>query len=130
MPIEKEILDFIRRLNDCWTKGNPADLNNYFHHNMVAITPTDKKRLEGRDACVAGWTNFAQNARIHHWKESGHKVQVYGVAAVVTYYFDISFDMGRPDHQHEWPGHVYSGSRSRAVAGGGRPVFAQCLIHA
>jgi len=51
---------------------------------MVAITPTDKLRREGKEACVAGWKEFAQNAKIHYWKEIDPKIHVYGNAAVVT----------------------------------------------
>ena len=92
--MEKEILEFVRAMNRCWTAGDPSELKNYFHKDMVAITPTGRYRLEGREACVAAWSSFARNARIHTWKERDHKIQVYGSAAVVTYYYDISFDMG------------------------------------
>jgi hypothetical protein len=36
--MKNEILEFIENLNKCWTNGNPEDLNNYFHENMVAIS--------------------------------------------------------------------------------------------
>lgn len=91
---EKEVLKFIQDMNRCWTESKPEDLNNYFHTNMVAITPTDKNRLEGKAACMAGWTVFAKNTKIHSWKEREHKIQLYENTAIVTYYFDISFSMG------------------------------------
>jgi Domain of unknown function (DUF4440) len=94
MSIENDILAFIKKMNECWTKGNPQDLENYFHQSMVAITPTDKKRLDGKTACVTGWSKFAKNAKINLWKEYDHKIQIYGNTAVVTYYFDINFEMG------------------------------------
>jgi ketosteroid isomerase-like protein len=81
-------------MNKCWTEGNPDELNNYFHENMVSITPIDKNRLEGRTACVAGWSAFAKNATIHSWNERDHKIQLFGDTAIVTCYFDISFSMG------------------------------------
>jgi hypothetical protein len=93
-PIRRDVWQTLRALNDAWTKGNPDDLIGYFHPNMVAITATDRERLEGREACVAGWKHFAQAARIHHWRELEPRIQVYGHTAVVTYYFDMSFDMG------------------------------------
>jgi ketosteroid isomerase-like protein len=34
----------LRRLNDAWTKGDGKDLKNFFHKDMVAITPTDRNR--------------------------------------------------------------------------------------
>lgn len=94
MSIENDILEFIKKMNECWTKGNPQELENYFHQSMVAITPTDKKRLDGKTACVNGWSAFAKNTKINLWKEYDHKIQIYGNTVVVTYYFDINFEMG------------------------------------
>ncbi len=90
---ENEILEFIQSMNRCWTKGDPNDLKKYFHEKIVAITPSDKERLEGRDVCIAAWAAFAQNTKIHSWLEREHKIQLFGETAIVTYYFDISFDM-------------------------------------
>lgn len=84
----------LRSLNDAWAKGKPDDLKNYFHKDMVAITATERERLEGREACFTSWNNFVKAAKIHYWKELEPKIQIYGNTAVVTYYFDMSFDMG------------------------------------
>jgi ketosteroid isomerase-like protein len=92
--VEREVWKTVRELNDTWTKGNPEELKNYFHVDMVALTPTDKNRREGREACVADWVEFAKAAKIHSWKEIDPKIQIYGDVAVVTYYFDISFEKG------------------------------------
>ena len=93
-PIKQEVWNSLRALNDAWTKGNLNDLKNYFHKNMVAITATDRERLEGKEACFTSWNNFAKAAKIHHWNELEPRIQIYGTTAVVTYYFDMSFDMG------------------------------------
>lgn len=94
---QEQIWKVIQEMNRKWTVENNADeLKNYFHKDMVAITPTNQERIEGREKCVAGWKNFIKNAKIHLWKESEPKIQVYGKDefAIVTYYFDMSFDMG------------------------------------
>ncbi len=93
-PIKQEIWATVRAMNDAWTKGNPDDLAKFFHHDMVAITPTDRKRLDGEAACIAGWKGFCNAARIHRWEEIDPVIHVYGNSAVVAYYFDMSFDMG------------------------------------
>lgn len=64
-PMKREVWETVCRLNDCWTKGDARDLVNFFHRDMVAITPTDRSRREGREACVAGWAGFAAAAQIH-----------------------------------------------------------------
>lgn len=92
-PVQQEIWVTIRALNDAWTQGNPDDLANYFHRNMVAITTTDRLRRESGADCIAGWKAFADATRIHCWQEIDPVIHVYGDAAVVVYYFDIAFDM-------------------------------------
>lgn len=93
-PIKQDIWATVRAMNDAWTKGNPDDLAAYFHRDMVAITATDRHRIDGGAACIAGWKAFANAARIHRWEEVDPVIHVYGDAAVVAYDFDMSFDMG------------------------------------
>jgi hypothetical protein len=96
-PSELAIWETIQAMNLCWTCGDSSELarlNEYFHDSMVAITQTDKLRLEGKQACFDGWTNFSRNANITAWKEIDPKIEIYGDTAVVTYYFQISFEMG------------------------------------
>lgn len=75
-------------------KATPDDLTKFFHRDMIAITATDRNRLDGGAACVAGWKGFCSAARIHRWEEIDPVIHVYGNSAVVVYYFDMSFDMG------------------------------------
>lgn len=69
-PIQQDIWRTVRAMNDAWTKGNPDDLVNFFHPNMVAITATDRLRRLGQAECLDGWKDFAQAATIHHWTET------------------------------------------------------------
>lgn len=93
-PVKQEIWATVRAMNDAWTRGNPDDLVHYFHPDMLAITPTDRNRLEDGAACIAGWKGFCAMARIHRWQEQEPVIRVYGDSAVVAYYFDMSCDMG------------------------------------
>jgi hypothetical protein len=95
-PVKQEIWTTLRALNDCWTKGNPDELVNFFHRNMVAITPNNPKRVDGGSECVAGWKGFAKAAHIQRWEEIDPVIHVYGNAAVVVYYYDMSFEMKGP----------------------------------
>lgn len=90
---EQEALAFVTALNETWTKGDGSGLVDYFHPDMVAITATDREILHGRQACLASWQGFARAATIHHWREVDPKVRIFGDTAIVTYYFDMSFDM-------------------------------------
>ncbi|MBF0311301.1 MAG: nuclear transport factor 2 family protein [Magnetococcales bacterium] len=93
-PAKEAVWRTIRALNEAWTKGRPDDLADYFHRDMVALTPTDRHRLDGGAACVAAWKRFAETARIARWEERDPVIHLYGEAAVVAYDFAITFDMG------------------------------------
>lgn len=92
-PVQQEVWNTLRALNDAWTKGNPGDLAQYFHENMVAITPMGRHRAEGRAVCVEGWKGFANGADILYWKEMDPVVHVYGESAVVAYEFQMSYNL-------------------------------------
>jgi hypothetical protein len=94
--IKLEIWEFILEMNRKWTvEGKANELINYFHKDMVVLNPVDKFRLEGVEKCVQGWEEFAKATRIHYWKEIDQKIQIFneGNAAVVSYYFDMSYEM-------------------------------------
>ena len=94
---KQEVWGTVKKLNRLWTTdGKPEELKNYFHKEMVAIVPTERKRVEGRDACVAGWKAFSDMTKIHYFNETDPDIRLFGGGefAVVTYYYDMSFDMG------------------------------------
>jgi hypothetical protein len=95
--VRAEVWKTVQDLNRAWAaEGNAEKLREYFHQNMVAITPSDRERRVGREACVAGWKAFADAAKIHFWKEIDPQINLYGDGkfAVVTYYYDMSFELG------------------------------------
>lgn len=95
--IKKGVWRIVQALNHAWAEdGNVEELENYFHRGMVAITPFDRGRLEGREGCIASWRRFVESTKIRYWKVHDPKVQVYGDGrfAVVTYYYDMSYDKG------------------------------------
>lgn len=94
--LESTIWKTVRAINRCWTCGDLSELPKlmeFFHDTMVAVTPTDKLRLEGGKACFEAWAGFCRRAKITCWKETDPKVQVYGDSAVVTYYYHLSLEI-------------------------------------
>ena len=89
-----EVWNFVRALNDAWTKENGKRLPEFFHPRMVAITPTDRFRRKGARECVAGWEGFARAATIHSWREDDADIELFGDTAVVTYYYVMDVTMG------------------------------------
>ena len=92
-PTTQEIWRTVRAMNDAWTKGDPTDLAEFFHEEMVAITPTDRERVRGRAACIDNWARFRNTTLIHRWEEFDPEIHVYGDAAVVAYYYRLECDL-------------------------------------
>lgn len=94
--VKEEVLEFIQRMNRLWTvHNNPDALVDYFHADMVAITPVDRLRREGREACVDGWRDFCMAVKILSWKENDVRVNVFGEGqfAVLSYYYEMTYEM-------------------------------------
>jgi hypothetical protein len=91
--IELEVWQTVVAMNRAWTTGNVDDLRNYFHQDIVAITPADRLRLQGREACIAAWTAFVAAAKIIEWKERDPIVHVFADTAVVTYYYEAKVEI-------------------------------------
>lgn len=97
-PVRQEIWATLRALNDAWTQGQPARLSDHFHPRMLAITATDRLRRTGAAACIAGWQAFAEATTIHDWREIDPVIEVFGEAAVLSYYYEIAFTMAGQKH--------------------------------
>ncbi len=94
-PIKAEIWAMVNAMNDAWIKGEPDRLVNYFHADMVAVTPVARHRLDGGPACVEGWKSFVEKTtEIYYMRIIYPVIHVYGDAAVVAYDYDIAFDVG------------------------------------
>ena len=94
---QEEVWAVVQELNKLWTvDAAPERLVDYFAPEMVAISPTERFRVEGQAACVASWTGFARAARTSRWAEKNPWIQLVaqGQAAVVAYDFEIDYEMG------------------------------------
>ena len=91
---KNEVWQFLRALNDAWTKADGETLPEYFHPRMVAITPVGKLRIKGAAKCLEGWQQFARSNTIHSWREDDPDIELFGDTAVATYYYVMDVTMG------------------------------------
>jgi hypothetical protein len=95
--LEREVWQVVSDMNRAWAvEGNSDVLKDYFHANMVAITSTDRERIEGKDACLAAWKVFVDKFEVQYFREKDPHVRIYGAGtcAVATYYFELSCSAG------------------------------------
>lgn len=91
---EAEVWRTVEAMNLAWTSGRVDDLAAFFHPEIAAVTPTDRDRLDGRDACVAAWRRFTEAATIRAWRAKEPRVRVFGDAAVVAYGYELECEIG------------------------------------
>lgn len=105
-PAAQEVWAIVEAMNACWTQGNPDGLIDYFHPRMVAIVPVQRQRLVGAAACIAGWAGYANHYDIRRFVAQEPQVELFGDAAVVSYYFEmevckdgvVSYPQGREQY--------------------------------
>jgi hypothetical protein len=85
MPLSTEqtaVSAALERSNRAWLDRRPADLVPLLHPNVTFVYPGFVGRVAGRDALVAGFADFCDNATVIEYREADHQVDVVGDTAV------------------------------------------------
>jgi uncharacterized protein (TIGR02246 family) len=82
----------MQRINRAWLDRRPDELVPLFHPDITLVFPGFAGRTEGRDAIVAGFVDFCDNATIHEYREADHQVDVVGDTAVVSFTFEMVYE--------------------------------------
>lgn len=90
---KKEIIEIIKKINLSWVEGRPENLSNYFHENMMIVSPELKVMGKGREECIKSYTDFINQATINEYKESEPEIYVWGNTAIASYKYDIAWEM-------------------------------------
>jgi hypothetical protein len=82
----------MRRINQAWLRGQVEDLAPMIHPDIVMAIPGFGGRAQGRDAFVAGFRDFRQNATIFEFDEHDQQIDVVGDTAVVTFRYAMEYE--------------------------------------
>ena len=86
------VTEALERLNRSWLDGRPGDIAPLLHPAIVMVFPGFGGQVEGRDAFVAGFVDFCENAKVHEYTEADHRVNVVGDTAVATYTYVMVYE--------------------------------------
>ena len=62
------------------------------HPDIVMVTPGFQQRVEGREAFLAGFVDFAQNAKVHQFSEENQQVDIAGDTAVISTRYQMVYE--------------------------------------
>jgi ketosteroid isomerase-like protein len=88
-----ELWNLVRESNRAWISGSTKELANLLDESAVVIAPALQGRVEGRDAVVASYASYNAHAKTHSFEEMEHQVDLFGDLAVVTYRFQIRYEL-------------------------------------
>ena len=90
----QEVAATLKRLNDAWLQGRVDDLAPFLHPDVVMVVPGFAARVQGREAMIAGFRDFEDNARVHEFKERDTQIDVAGRTAVATVAYEMVYERG------------------------------------
>jgi ketosteroid isomerase-like protein len=96
--ISHEIRDLIDRINRTWLKGEPADLIEFFHPDIVIQPPGDAPRVHGIDDCIASYEAFVRDAHFKRFTPGDAEIDVFGDTAIATYRYRIVYELAGATH--------------------------------
>lgn len=89
----KEVWEVVQQINRAWVLGQPDRLNDLFHERIVNVGGDGTQYAEGRDACVAGYRSFCDNAATLSFRSLEPQIDVFDQVAIVSYRFEIEYTM-------------------------------------
>jgi ketosteroid isomerase-like protein len=92
------IADLIRDINDAWLSGNVAQLNQYFHEDMVIRGPEFQELCRGKAACVKSYEEFLSQATVKDYKDAPASIDLFGSTAVATFQWEMRYELSGKEY--------------------------------
>jgi uncharacterized protein (TIGR02246 family) len=89
----QEIRDLLRKINNAWLKGNPDELNEFFHPDIVMKGPNFQTFATGRDACVQTYRDFLASAIVKDYQESEPDIDFWQNIAVAVMPWKMTYEL-------------------------------------
>ena len=82
----------MRQINEAWMKGRLDALASMLHREAVMAPPGFDGRAQGRDAILAGFRDYCENATTLEFHEHDLQADVIGEVAIVTFRYDMVYE--------------------------------------
>ena len=82
-------------INQAWRSNVPLEMSQYLHSDIVMKFPGFSGEVAGRDALLASFIEFCQNAQVLEYQESNEQINVIGDCAVVSFHFEMLYERAK-----------------------------------
>jgi len=86
------VAEEMRLINRAWLSGRVDDMEASIHPDIVMVVPGFAARVQGRDALLAGFRDFCDNAKIHEFQDREMQIDVAGKTAVVSVLYEMVYE--------------------------------------
>jgi uncharacterized protein (TIGR02246 family) len=87
----RAVADVLAQIDRAWLHGRPHDVAPLLHPAITMVLPGWAGRVEGRDANVAGFVDFCENAGVESYQPGEVQVDVAGETAVASFAFQMVY---------------------------------------
>jgi len=91
--ISHDVRDLINQINSTWLQGDPNELERFFHSDIVVQPPGASPRVHGRDACIASYRAFTEQAHVRSFEPRDAEIDVFGDTIIASYRYKIIYEM-------------------------------------
>jgi hypothetical protein len=91
---EAQVSATLGQINQAWLTGNPDKIHDFVADEVVIVFPGFAGSVKSREAFVAGFRDFCENARIESHTESEQHIDVVGNTAIASFRFDMIYERG------------------------------------
>jgi uncharacterized protein (TIGR02246 family) len=88
---ETAVRDLIAQIDAAWREKKFPGLEDCFHTDAVIVGPGYVPYATGREACAESYREFATNASVLAYSESGHALRIWDGTAVYTFRWDMTY---------------------------------------
>ena len=85
----KQVAGIIREINRAWLDGRVDDMAGFLHPDIVMVFPQFAEGMRGRDAFLAGFRDFCENAKVLEYSQDGERIDIITDVAVGTFQYKI-----------------------------------------
>lgn len=88
----EDVATAMRQINQAWLAGQVEDLTPIVHPEIVMAFPGFTARSQGREAFLAGFRDFCENATVSEFRDDDPQIDVVGDTAVVTFRYAMVYE--------------------------------------
>jgi hypothetical protein len=88
---ESAVRSVIARIDAAWRLKQFDGLDECFDSDAVIVGPGYREFARGRHSCAESYREFATNAAVLAYSESGHNLQIWATTAIYTFSWEMSY---------------------------------------